>query len=340
MPKAVIELNDARPIWRIPDAARARIRAAFPPDWDVVEIAEPADGRADGAGPSSAALAEIVDAEVYFGFGVSAELLRAAPRLRWAHSGTAGIRGSLSDEMMRRPVLLTNSAGVHAAPVAETVLGALLHFARGLDFAVRGQARREWWKAPFDDAATPVAELGSWTVGVFGFGGIGRAVALRAGALGARVLGYKRRHAVPPPGVELLYGEAGFARLLAESDALVLAAAETPITRRRFDREVFGRLKPGAVLVNVARGALIEQPALLEALRSGRLRGAALDVFAIEPLPPDDPLWDLEGVLVTPHVSAYSRGFWRRETSLIEDNVERFLAGRPLRNVVDKEAGY
>lgn len=340
MPKAVIDMTDRRPIWRLPDDSRARIRAAFPPDWDVVEIPELSDGRGDGAGASAAALAAVADADVYFGFGVSEALLRAAPRLRWIHSGTAGIRGSLSAELMNRPVVLTNSAGIHAAPVAETVLAALLHFARGLDFAVRAQAEHEWRTEPFDTAASPVAEVASWTVGIYGFGGIGRAVATRAHALGARVLGFKRRYAVPPPGVELLYGAEGFTRLLAESDALVLAAAETASTAGRFDAGTLGHMKPGAVLVNVARGALVDEGALIDALREGRLRGAALDVFVTEPLPSNHPLWDMDGVLITPHVSGYSREFWRRETSLIEDNVDRFLGGRPLRNVVDKEAGY
>lgn len=168
----------------------------------------------------------------------------------------------------------------------------------------------------------------------------------RAAALGARVLGLRRgppRAGVggpEPDGVQVVHGPGGLRRLQEESDYLVLTAPETPETRGMVDRTFLAGMKEGAVLVNVARGGLVDQEALVEALRSGRLRGAGLDTFRQEPLPETSPLWGLPTVLVTPHVSAVSRGYWRRETDLVVANLERFLAGEPLENVVDRDAGY
>jgi phosphoglycerate dehydrogenase-like enzyme len=240
-------------------------------------------------------------------------------------------------------VRFTNAAGIHGPPMAETVLAAILHFFRGLDFAVRGQGRRRWESRDFFRGDTPVRELAGATVGILGYGGIGREIGGRLAPLGARILGLRR---TPPSeerdglGTILLHGEEGLSRLLAESEALVVAAPETPHTRGILTRERIAALRPDAVLVNVSRGGLVDEDALVEALRAGRIRGAALDVFRTEPLPEGHPLWSLPNVLVTPHVSAVSRGFWRRHNDLLLENLERFLRGEPLRNEVDVEAGY
>ncbi|HEX7051453.1 MAG TPA: D-2-hydroxyacid dehydrogenase [Longimicrobiales bacterium] len=342
MPRLVVDMADRRPLLRVPSWALARIRGALPPSWEVVAVETSADGTGDGGDRASPeALAAVSDAEVYFGFGVPAEILRAGPGLRWVHSGTAGIGASLSPEMRERDdVVFTNSAGVHAVPIAETVLAMILYFARGLDFAVAANARARWETEPFEAADSPVREVAGSTVGIVGFGGIGREVAARVRALGARVVALKRRPAEPEPGVRIVYGAEGLGCLLEESDVIVLAAPETGETRGMIDAAALARARPGAVLVNVARGGLVVEDALVAALRAGRLRGAALDVFAIEPLPASSPLWRLPNVLVTPHVSAATHRFWERETALIEENLERYLAGRPLRNVVDKRAGY
>lgn len=341
MPRLVIDFQDRRPLWRPPDRALARIREALPADWQAVTIRAAVDGSADGAGAASPeALAAVADAEVYLGMGIPAEILRAGPGLRWVHSATAGVGGSLSPEMLDRDVVFTNSAGVHSPPMAETVLGMMLHFARGLDAAVRARARGEWDAGWFHGGDSPVRELGRSTVGVIGYGGVGRAVAAHAAALGARVLALKRSPAEAPDGIELLYGRGGLDRLLAESDYLVLTVPETPQTRGLIDDAALEAVKPGAVLVNVARGGVLDEDALVRALDDGRLRGAALDVFAAEPLPPEHPFWRLPNVLLTPHVSATTPHFWERQTALIVDNLRRYLDGRPLRNVVDKRAGY
>lgn len=343
--RLVVDLRERRPVWTIPDRAVEEIRAALPPAWEVVVVGAAADGQGDGGGPSPEALAAVRGAEVYLGYGIPRPLLEAATappegRLRWAHSGAAGVGGSLYPEMRESGVLFTNSAGIHAEPMADTVLAMILHFARGLDFAVRAQAEGRWVKEPFEAADAPVRELAELTAGILGLGGIGRAVARRLAALGVRVLAVRRSGAEGPPGVELVRGEDPLGRLLERSDVLVVTVPETAETRGMIGRAELERLPPGAVVVNVARGRIVDEEALVEALRAGRLRGAALDVFAREPLPPESPLWDLSNVLVTPHVSGTSHRFWRRETDLIVENIRRYLAGEPLLNLVDKTAGY
>ena len=343
--RLVADLRDARPVWAAPEWALEVIRAALPDDWEMVAIDEPADGRADGgAGPSAAALAAVRGAEVYLGSGLPRALFDAATspegRLRWAHSVSAGVGGVLYPEMVASEVTLTNSAGVYAEPMADTVLALLLYFARGLDLAARAQARREWDKAPFDAADTPVRELAGSTLGILGLGGIGRAVARRGAALGMRVLATRRRPEPGPPGVEVLSGEGALEALLERSDFLVVTAPLTGRTRGMVDAAALARMRPGAVLVNVARGGVVDEEALAAALAGGRLRGAGLDVFAEEPLPAGSPLWGLSNALLLPHVSGTSHQFWRRQTDLIVENVRRYLARKPLLNTVDKTAGY
>lgn len=352
---AVLDMMDRRPVWAMPDWVPARIREALPSDWELVVIEEANDGSGDGAGRVAPEVLEAVaDAEIYFGYGVAAELLRAGPGLGWVHSGAAGVGSSLTPEMLSSPVLFTNSAGIHAPPMAETVLGMILHFGRGLDFAVAAQARGTWDKEPFYAGGAPLREMGDTTVGLIGFGGIGREIARRVAALGARVVALKRtapreaeRALAPVAGggdlgahVELVHGSDGFERVLRESDVVVLCAPETDETRGIVDRRALARMRDGALLVNVGRGKLVDEEALVAELRGGRLRGAALDVFAHEPLAEGHPLWSLPNVLITPHVSAVTNGFWRREADLMVENVRRYLGGEPLLNVVDKRAGY
>ena len=342
MPSLVVDLADVRPIFALPDGAVAAIREAAP-GWEVLVVDADADGTGDGGvRASSSALAAVeAGAEVYLGFGIPADVVRAGPQLRWVHSGAAGVRGSLTEELLASDIVFTNSAGIHGPPVAETVMGYLFHFARGLDQAVEQQRERRWDKRWFDGASSPVRELSRSTVGIVGLGGIGREVAWRAAALGARVLGTRRRpEPVGVDGVEVLTGEDGLQRLLAESHYVVLTAPETPETIGLMGTSALSRMREDAVLVNVSRGGLVDASALREALGAGRLRGAALDTFSMEPLPPDDPLWTTPGVLITPHTSAYTHAFWERETALITENLERYRSGNPLRNVVDKGAGY
>lgn len=356
--RAVLDMADRRPAWAMPAWVPKELEAALPLGWELVTIEEETSGAGDGASRVHPRVLEAVrEAEIYFGYGIPAALLVAGHGLRWVHSGAAGVAKSLSPEMLASPVVFTNSAKVHAPPIAETVLAMILFFGRGLDFAVEGKHRGEWWQDPFYAPDTPLRELAGSTVGIVGYGGIGREVARRVASLGAHVVALRRRLSAPgaealeavqgggslAAHVEVVYDAVGLDALLARSDVVVVSAPETPDTRALIGARELERMKSGALLVNVARGRIVDEAALVAALAAGRLRGAALDVFGQEPLPADDPLWRLPNVLITPHVSGVTSGFWRRETDLILRNLGRHLRGTAIsewENVVDKRAGY
>ena len=351
MATIVIDLRDRRPIWELPGRAREAITAALPPGWTVRFMETLSDGSGDGAGRVTGELLEAVaDARVYMGYGIPAEVLEHGRRLEWVHSGAAGVAGSLHPAMLASDVLFTNSAGVHAAPMAETVMAMILHFARGLDVAVRARQEGRWAAPEYWAADAPVTEVGASTVGIVGFGGIGREVARRAAAMGARVLAVRRGGddmltcIIDDEKYNLEYEVGAGLNVLdhtiGQSDYLVLALPETAETRGLMTAERLAAMKPGAVLINVARGRLVDEQALVEALDSGRLRGAALDVFHTEPLPADHPFYRHPRVLMTPHISATTFRFWDRQTELITDNIGRFARGERLRNLVDRTAGY
>jgi phosphoglycerate dehydrogenase-like enzyme len=356
--RAILDMADRRPAWSMPTWVPAEIRAVLPAEWELIVIEEETSGAGDGASRvHPAVMAAVPTAEIYFGYGIPAALLEAAPELRWVHSGAAGVAKSLTPAMLASPVVFTNSAVVHGPPIAETVLAMILFFGRGLDYAVEGKRRSEWWQDPFYSADTPLAELAGSTIGLVGFGGIGKEIARRVASLGARVIALKRRpptagenELTPVSGggsladrIEIVEGATGLDALLRRSDAVVVTAPETPDTREMIGARELGMLKRGALVINVSRGRLIDESALVAALAEGRIRGAGLDVFGQEPLPADHPLWRLSNVLITPHVSGVTRGFWRRETDLILRNLRRYLDGAPSErweNVVDKRAGY
>lgn len=341
--RLVLDMDDARPLMHVPSDLEDRLRATLSFGWELVRVRAPASGRGDGGGaPSAEAVEAVRDAEVYLGYGAPESILRAGQALRWIHSGAAGVASAITPALRASGVVFTNSAGVHAPAAAESALAMILHFARGLDVAVRAQAAGEWLTAPFDADPSVAREVGGATLGIVGYGGIGRHLARRASALGMRCLAVRRR---PDPSTDsgpatVLTGRDALPRLLAESEYLVLAAPETERTRGMIDVRAFEQMRRGTVLVNVSRGGLVVEEALVRALRDGTLRGAALDVFAAEPLPAGHPLWRLPNVLVTPHVSGYSSRFWQRESELVLDNLSRYLRGRELRNVVDLDAGY
>jgi len=367
MKKIVLDLHDRRPVWSMPDWVVPEIERALPEGWELQVIDTASDGSGDGVARVTPELLEAIEgARVYCGYGIPAEVLEKGTELRWVHSGAAGVGGSLTPAMLASDVVFTNSKGLHGPPMGETVLGMILYFARGLDGAVRGMAENSWDAGPFYADDSPMVELSECTVGVLGFGGVGQEIAARVAPLGARVLGYKRsglgewdtwiepaepavepenprkleEGEIPAYRVTNLSGPDGLATLLAESDFLVVCAPATSQTRGIIDRDNIARMKDGAVLINVARGSLVDEPALVQALWSGKLRGAALDVVADEPLPEDSPLWELPNVLITPHVSAVTRGYWRRQVQLIVWNLQRLEEGRGLLNEVDKQAGY
>jgi phosphoglycerate dehydrogenase-like enzyme len=225
--------------------------------------------------------------------------------------------------------------------MADWVLAAIAYFARGFDHAVRAQAQSQWTKDAFTDGSHPFPELSDLRLGILGLGGIGAAVAKRGLALGMKVAGVRRRPAQgATKGMRWIGGFDALDTLASESDVLAITVPKTPETTGVVGDRVLGKLPRGAVLVNVSRGGILDEDALLRALDGGNLRGAALDVFATEPLPATHPLWRHPRILITPHVSAVTARFWDREMALILHNVRRYLGGQSLVNVVDLEAGY
>lgn len=339
----VVDLRSTADGFALPDRVADALCAATPADWRLHVVEALTDSFGDGAqAPSDEALAVIPEAEVYVGFGMPRALFLAGRRLRWVQTGTAGVATLLFDEMRAGDVVLTNAAGLYGPTIAEYVLGGVLHFLRGFDVAARLRQTRTWDQGVFARAAAAVREVDECRVLVIGAGGIGGEVARRFRALGARVTGVRRRPSLgAPDGFDAVHGSEALDALLPAADVLVLATPLTSGTQTLLDARRLALLPAGAVVCNVARGQLVDEAALVDALMTGRLRGAVLDVFAREPLASDSPLWHLERVLMTPHVSGVSpRRFWDRLQALVLDNWERYRAGGPLRNVVDKQAGY
>jgi len=348
----VVDLNADTPRWALPADGLARLRAAAPDGWEVRAVASMTHSAGDGrAGLSDDLRAAAADAEVYFGFGLPPGLVDAAPGLRWAQSAAAGVRGLLKPAVRAAiadgRLVLTNAAGIMAVPIAEHVVGGVLYFLRGFDVAVAQQRARVWDRAPWAGPAPGGAdamprEVGECRVVIVGVRGIGGAVAERLAALGAECVGVRRTTGgALPAGFARVVGNDELDGVLAGADVVVLAAPSTPDTDGLLDAQRIALLPPRAIVVNVGRGALVDEPALAAALAGGRLRGAVLDVTAREPLPPDRPLWGLPNVLLTPHVSPTSPGrFWGRMLDLFVDNWDRYRRGTPLRNVVDAGTGY
>ena len=319
------------------------MRAAAPPGWRVYVVSAPTSSDGDGPPrPNDEVMSAIADAEVYLGFGIPRLLFLEAKRLRWVHSAAAGVGSALYPEMVASDVVLTNSAGIHAVPIAEYIVSGVLHFFRGFDLALDQQRRSEWNKQPFVREGSALREVNGSRILVIGAGGIGSETAKRFAALGAHCIGVRRRPALGvPPGFERVIGMDGLDDELAHADAVVIAAPLTEQTNGLMTAERLNLLSRGAVIVNVARGALVDESALIECLKAGRLRGAVLDVFEEEPLAATSALWQLRSVVVTPHISPVSPGqFWPRQLELFLDNWRRYQRREPLRNVVDKHAGY
>ena len=325
----------------MPPAVAEAMREALGPGWEVVLVEAPAASDGDGGSGSPEAVAVARGAEIYVGYGVTPGVVAAGKgTLKWAHSGTAGVGASLP-HLAGSGVVLTNSAAVHAEPIADWAIAAIAYFARGLDRMREFQAAGQWARPAFADLEVRVRELGELRLGVLGLGGIGGAIARRGVALGMSVAGVRRRPARGGPrGVRWVGGLDDLPRLAAESDCFVVAAPHTAETRGAVSRAVLERLPHEAIVVNVSRGTLLDETALLDLLDGSRLRGAGLDVFATEPLPEGHPFWRHPRVLVSPHVAAVTSRFWERETGLIVENIRRYLAGSPLANTVDLEAGY
>jgi len=338
----VVDVRAQQPRWAITPAAEARLRAVTPAGWTVRMVQAPSSADGDGSkAPSDEVMAAVRDAEAYFGFGMARPLWMAAPRLKWVHSAAAGVASLLFPEMLASDVVITNSAGVHAIPIAEQALAGVLALLRGLDIAGALQREGRWSREPFLDPASPMREIGGLRALVLGAGGLGAALGARLSALGVTVSGSRRRpERGTAPGFERIVGPDGWRALLPESDIVALCAPSTAETQQMLGAAELDALPRGAIVVNMARGALLDEDALVARIRGGRLRGAVLDVFSREPLPPASPLWGLPSVILTPHVSGVTDRYWEREMALFEENWLAYDRGLPMTNVVDKAAGY
>lgn len=286
------------------------------------------------------ALELIVEADAAFMGTIQREQFAAARRLRWIHSPAAGVGGMLFPEMLASPVEITNSRGMSADTIAEHVLAVTLAIFRRLPHAFRSQQAREWAQDAI--SAEGHRSIAGARVLIIGLGAIGAAVASRMSALGAQVVGIRRSGAsgVPVAGASSIAAPDRLPSLLPHADVVVLSAPHTRETRGLLGAAEFAAMSPGAILVNVSRGQLVDEPALVAALRERRIGGAALDVFNDEPLPEDSPFWTLPNVLITPHTSGWRPDHWDAAVALFSENLRRFESGEPLVNVVDKHAGY
>jgi len=282
--------------------------------------------------------AEIADADVFFGWPNRAEFL-AAKKLRWVQSPSSGVDIFLSiPELRDGDVLLTSARGTHGACLAEHALALIFAFTRGIKGSVLAQQQRQW---AIRDLRPRVVELTGSTLGIIGFGVVGRALAKRAQVFDTRILAVDMLPGEKPAYVERLEGLEGLEALLRESDYIVVTVPRTPLTIGMIGAAQLALVKPTALLIGISRGGIINEAALVEALRAGRLAGAGLDGVDHEPLPADSPLWGLENVLITPPLAGGSQFEGQYIREIFAETVGRFLRGElPLRNQVDKQRGF
>jgi phosphoglycerate dehydrogenase-like enzyme len=283
---------------------------------------------------------EIADTDVFIGLSLRPEQFAAAKRLCWIHSPAAAVHQLMYPELIKSSVALTNSTGVHGPVVAEHAITLLLALAKRLPQAMQYQAKHEWSQNQLWQGSPRPREVADSTVLVIGMGSIGREFAVRAKALGMRILAIRENPAKGLDGADAVYGSAQIDDVLPQADYVLLCTPVTPATTGIMNAARMSKMKPDAYLINVARGPLIDEAALLDTLQHRRIAGAALDVFNQEPLPADSPFWSLDNILVTPHTAAVTDRLWERHYRLIVDNMKRFLAGERLLNEVDKSRGY
>jgi len=279
---------------------------------------------------------EIENADAMVCWKITPSVFACAKRLRWIQFGSAGVDHTIFPELLASDVILTTMSGIHAVPVAEHALAQMLALSRRLDLAMKLQLKHRYER---DEIAWTAGELSGKTLGIVGLGNIGKEIARLSAAFGMRVIGSKRT-VTPVPNVEKVYPPEGLREMLPQMDYLVLVVPLTPGTSAMIGREEIGLMKSGASIINVARGAMIDHDALGDALRSGKLAGAALDVFPQEPLPPDSPIYEFPNTIITPHTGSSARLYGPRAAEVFRRNLEAFLIGGEMINVYDRERGY
>jgi len=324
--RVVVAVHDP-PVWTLPEEQVTRVKISLPDD-EVVGAREAAERRR-----------EFPAADIIVTTRFSAQDFSACERLRWIHSTAVGVGAVLPPEIVRSDVIVSNSRGVHSEAIAEHAIALALALRRRLHIAVERQAERRW--AQVELQAHRVSTLTNTGLLVVGLGSIGARIAALGHGLGMHVTGVRRRLDQPAPhGVAEILPPERLRDALGQADVVILALPRTTETRALVGDTEFEAMRPTAILINIARGRLIDDDALVRALESGRIAGAGLDAFQEEPLPPAHPFWRLPNVLITPHTAAFAGDYWPPVVDLFLENMRRYKEGLPLINVVDKKAGY
>jgi len=315
-------------LWRPPADVGISVQRAFP-EMKVVHLTtyEHIDD-------------ELPDTDIFVGYSLKPAQFVAAKKLRWLHSTAAGVDQLMYPELRGSDVVVTNAGGVHSVPMAEHILGLLIALARRFPSSFRHQMNSHWGQQEIWDDQLRPRELQGQTLLFVGFGAIGRETAKRVRPLGMKIWAVTRTGQGDPALADRYLPAAQLEEVLHQADYVILAAPVTPETHHLMNAARLGAMKPTAFLINVARGTLIDEAALIDTLRRRAIAGAALDVTEHEPLPANSPLWSLDNCLITPHTSSASEFLWDRQTELLLENLARWFAGRELINKVDLKRGY
>jgi len=283
---------------------------------------------------------EIVDAEICISWSLRAEQIKAAKKLRWIHSTAAAVHRLMTPELRASNIVVTNARDVHGPVVAEHAIALTFALAKRLPQAVKYQQEKHWAQHDLWNAQPPPREVNGATMTIVGMGGIGRPLAKLAKSVAMHVVGVREHLERGTDAADVMYGFENLDRALSEGDFIVLAVPVTPKTHHLINAKRLASLKPSAYLINVGRGILIDEDALVHALRARSFAGAALDVTSEEPLPPDSPMWHMDNIFITPHIAGLTERMWERHYAHYTENLRRYLAGEPLLWVVDKQGGY
>ncbi len=327
--KLVIVLYHRFELWGAPAWLPERLRSDFPELEVVNQLSY--EGIEE----------QIRDAEIIVGWSLRPDQLKAAKNLRWIHSPASAVHQLIFPELVSSDVILTNGRDVNGPVVAEHVIALILSLAKSLPHAMHLQRRHVWGQEIMWNSRPRPREIAGATLGLVGLGCIGRHTALHASALGMRVIGARQNPDKPKPeGVEAVFSFEQLETVIPQADFLALTVPVTSETRGLMNVSRFALMKPDGFLINVGRGTLVDEDALLQALQGKKIAGGALDVFEHEPLPPESPLWELDNLLITPHTAGLTEKLWGRQYALLSENLRRYLNHQPMLAVVDKKRGY
>ncbi len=325
--KVLLAIHHSFELWNAPEWLAPRLQQEFP-RHKFVQL-ESLDRLIE----------EIANAEVLVAWQIRPEQFSAAGKLKWIHATTAAVHQLMFPELVASAVRLTNSSDIHGPVVAEHAIAIVLALAKGLPAAARYQQARHWGQQDIWRSMRP-REIAGATLGVIGLGAIGRATVRLARALGMRVIAMREHPERGSEGADRVLGPAQLKELLSESEYVLLCAPLTATTQALFDDTTFSKMRRDACLINVSRGALVDESALLRALETTSIRAVALDVFQTEPLPSESPLWGVENLFITPHTAALTDKLWERHYQRLVENLHRYCGGEPLLGQVNKQRGY